>query len=169
MSYGTFTSTYTVVDIRKAFEGFEADLRMIARRTEKWSNSYVDDIFHDVIKLAESKYLSRVSISLKDNTTDRVLQATRYTVNESGTALTGGRAGNNDWTNIPNTCLHVTLEYTSKWHDLPTEKRNEFRRINGFKVSWGPSNTDTNFPHLTRQSAQTYASNGYEISKDNFK
>lgn len=169
MSYGTFTSTYTVIDIRKAFEGFEADLRMIARRTEKWSNSYVDDIFHDVTKLAESKYLSRVSISLKDKTTDRVMQATRYTVNESGNALTGGRAGNNDWTNIPNTYLQVILEYNSKWHELTTEKKNEFHNSNGFRVYWGPSNTDTNFPHLTRQSAQTYASNGYEISKDNFK
>src|SRR5688572_26786690 len=106
MSYGTYTTTYTVVDIRKAFEGFEADLRMIARRTEKWTNDYVDRIFHDAIKLAESKYLSRVSIVLKD-ADDRVIQATRFTVNEAGTGISGARAGGNDWTNIPNTHLSV--------------------------------------------------------------
>jgi F420-0:gamma-glutamyl ligase-like protein len=169
MSYGTITATYTVVDIRKAFEGFEADLRMIARRTEKWTNDYVDNVFHDVIKLAESKYLNRISITLKEYTTDRVIQATRFTVNESGTAISGGRAGGNDWTNIPGTYLSVTLEYTTAWHNLNQEQKQSFQRNNSFKISWVSSNTDTSFSHLTRQSAQTYASNGYELAKDNFK
>lgn len=168
MSYGTFTATYTVVDIRKAFEGFDADLRMIARRTGKWSDDYVDKIFHDVIKLAENKYLRRISISLKD-TSGKPIQATRYTVNEAGTAISGERAGSNDWSNILNTYLSVTLEYTDAWYNLNSEKQKTFEKDNSFRINWSPSTTDTNFPHLTKQSAQTYASNGYEITKDNFK
>lgn len=168
MSYGTYTTTYTVVDIRKAFEGFEADLRMIARRTEKWTNDYVDKIFHDVVKLAEAKYLSRVSVSLK-NISDVAIKATRFTVNEAGTSITGERAGGNDWTNIPNTFLSITLNYTSAWHNLTSEKQRAFENENNFKIGWVPSDTDTNFPHLRKESAQTYASNGYEISKENFK
>lgn len=168
MSYGTYTTTYTVVDIRKAFEGFEADLRMIARRTEKWSNDYVDRVFHDVIKLAEAKYLRRVSITLNDSS-DRVVQATRFTVNEAGTDISGARAGGNEWYNISNTYLSVTLEYTSAWYTLTPEQQQVFRDENSFQIEWVPSNTDTNFPHLRRESAQTYASKGYEIAKDNFK
>ena len=45
--YGTTTktSTYTVLDIRKTFEGCEADIRTIARRTGKWTMEYVDKLF----------------------------------------------------------------------------------------------------------------------------
>ncbi|GAB4094263.1 HORMA-1 domain-containing protein [Flaviaesturariibacter terrae] len=168
MSYGTFTSTFTVVDIRKAFEGFEADLRMIARRTEKWTQSYVEDVFHDIIKLAESKYLRRVSISLQD-ADGVVIQATRFTVNDSGTAISGARAGGNDWPCQPNTSLTVTLEYTSAWFSLSEDARTSFRRNNSFKINWSPSSLNTEFPHLAKQSAQTYASNGYQLEKDNFK
>jgi len=57
--YGTNTNTYTVVDIRKTFENCEADIRTIARRTNKWSMGDVDDILHDIIKLAESGYLKQ--------------------------------------------------------------------------------------------------------------
>src|SRR5687768_8992861 len=106
MSYGTYTATYTVVDIRKTFEGFEADLRMIARRTDKWSTEFVDKIVHDVIRLAEAKYLSKVSIALK-NSTGIPIQATKFVVNESGTAISGDRAGSNDWPNITGTHLSV--------------------------------------------------------------
>jgi hypothetical protein len=166
MSYGTYTATYTVVDIRKAFEGFEADLRMIARRTDKWSTEYVDKLVHDVIKLAEAKYLSKVSIALK-NSAGTPLQATKFVVNESGTAISGDRAGSNDWSNITGTHLSVTVEYTTAWHTLGLDKQNEFEKA--LKFTWTPSTTDTNFPNLTQQGAQNYASNGYEVKKYNYK
>lgn len=107
----TGTATYTVVDIRKTFEGFESDLRMIARRTEKWFMSHVDEIFHDVIKLAEAKYLSSVSIVLL-NQYGSSIKATKFTVNSEGNAISSERAGGNDWSNIPNTTLTVVLSYT---------------------------------------------------------
>ena len=104
----TNTSTYTVVDIRKTFEGCEADIRMIARRTGKWSMAYVDQIFHDIIKLAEEEYLNSVDITLLD-ATDKVIRATKFVVNANGTAIASDRAGANDWTDIPNTRLSVIL------------------------------------------------------------
>jgi hypothetical protein len=168
MSYGTYTTTYTVVDIRKAFEGFDADLRMIARRTEKWASDYVDKIFHDIIKLAEAKYLSTITIVLND-IQGNSLRAAKYTVIENGKSISGARAGGNDWNNIPNTHLSVILSYTYTWKVLSNEQKEDFQKDNGFKIDWVPSSTDTNFPHLRKESAQTYASNGYELTKDNFK
>lgn len=165
----TNTVTYTVVDIRKTFEGFDADLRMIARRTGKWEIDYVEKIIHDVLKLAEAKYLSDVNIILERDGTDAVLFATKYTINADGTAQSTQRPGGNDWTNLPNTHLSIVLEYQSNWKALSDEQKNQFRLNKGFKLSWTPSNLDTTFSHLNSQSGQLYASNGYELQKKNYK
>lgn len=170
MSYNTYTatSTYTVVDIRKAFEGFEADLRMIARRTEKWTAEYVDKVFHDIIKLAESKYLKTVDIVLL-NTSNQPIRAAKYIVNDAGTSITGDRAGGNDWQNLPFTELCIILNYTNSWHSLTQQQKESFQQVNSFKIPWSTSYIDSNFPNLSKQIAQTFASNGYELSKTNYK
>lgn len=163
----TNTSTYTVVDIKKTFENCEADIRMIARRTNKWSMDYVDNIMHDVIKLAESKYLKSVDIALQD-TTGNVIKATKFLVNESGTATSSERAGRNDWDNIPSTNLTVILAYTTKWMLLSSEEKSKFKNDHVFKVSWSNSSIDNTFPHLSSSRSQLYASKGYELKKTTF-
>jgi Bacterial HORMA domain family 1 len=168
--YGTntTTSTYTVLDIRKTFEGCETDIRTIARRTGKWSMEYVDNIFHDILILAENEYLHSVDIALQENSTDKILKASKFIVNSAGNKNESERAGkNNDWADIPNTHLAVILEYTQKWKNLSPESKTNFR--NKFKVSWEASNIDNSFPHLSKIDAQLYASKGYELQKTNFK
>lgn len=165
--YGTHTLTYTVLDIRKTFEGCEADLRTIARRTGKWTMEKVDNIFHDVLKLAEAKYLQSVSIVLKD-INGNTLRATKFTVNDNGTASSSDRAGGNDWENIPNTSLSIILAYTQAWQNLGEAGQNKFEADN-CKSSWSPTNIDLSFPHLTKSNAQLYGSNGYEVQKTSYK
>lgn len=164
----TQTNTYTVVDIRKTFEGFEADLRMIARRTGKWSMEYVDSVIYDIIRLAESKYLSQIDITLLSSA-DTPVRAARYTVNESGSAITGSRAGGNDWPDTVGTRLQVILWYTSSWHNLTPESQQRFCADKGFKIGWVTSRIDTTYTHLQQEQGQLYASKGYELSKLNFK
>lgn len=164
----TNTSTYTVVDIRKTFEGCEADIRMIARRTGKWSMSYVDQIFHDIIKLAEEEYLKSVDITLLD-AADRAVRATKFVVNANGTAITSDRAGANDWTDIPNTRLSVILSYTQKWHNLTPEQKAKFQGDNSFEIGWVSSSIDNSFPHLIKSQGQLYASKGFELQKTSYK
>ena len=91
MSYNTTTktSTYTVTDIRKTFENCIADIRMIARRTGKWDTTYVDRLSRDILKLAENKYLSSVTIILKRRNTGYQIRAAKFTVNASGTTNEG--------------------------------------------------------------------------------
>jgi hypothetical protein len=170
MSYNTYTttSTYTVVDIRKTFEGFESDMRMIARRTEKWTTGYVDKVFHDIIKLAEAKYLRTVDIVLL-NSANQPVRAAKYTVNEAGNSITGDRAGGNDWQNLPSTELSVILSYTQSWKDISENDRHLFQQCNNFKIPWSPSSIDNSFPNLSKHNAQTFASNGYELNKANYK
>lgn len=164
----TITSTYTVVDIRKTFEGFEADIRTIARRTAKWSMTYVDRLFHDIVQLAEEEYLHSVDIVLLD-ANEKVIRATKFVVNANGTATSSDRAGGNDWTDIPNTQLSVILSYTSKWHNLTPEQKLKFQSDSKFEFTWVTSNIDNSFPHLNQSQGQLYASKGYELQKSIYK
>lgn len=166
----TNTNTYTVVDIRKTFENCEADIRTIARRTGKWSMSDVDDILHDIIKLAENGYIKTVSIALMQNSNDYVIRATKFSINESGSSNDSDRPGqNNDWENRDNTRLNVIISYTENWFALSTIEKSNFQKNNNFKVNWGASSIDTSFSHLNSGNAQLYANKGYELQKTNFK
>ncbi|ADB40835.1 hypothetical protein [Spirosoma linguale] len=166
--YNTSTSTYTVLDVRKAFENCEADIRTIARRTGKWTMAYVDQIFHDIMILAEKDYLYSVDVALLDNATGQVLRASKFVVNSQGRATDSERAGkNNDWTDIANTSLTVILAYTSKWKALTITQRSNVQK--DLQLSWSPSSINNSFPHLASSSAQLYASKGFELQKTNYK
>lgn len=166
--YNTTTKTYTVTDIRKTFENFQAELAMIARRTGKWEQNYVENISYDVIKLAENKYLKSVDVILMDSQNQKPILATKYTVSLDGRSMKGDRAGGIDWPNSKNTHLTVVLSYTQDWLGKTIEERKKFQEDNSFKVSWGSSSIDTNYPHLTKKKAQLFGSKGYELQKENF-
>lgn len=165
----TNTNTYTVIDIRKTFEGCQADIRTIARRTNKWSMEYVDKVFNDIILFAENEYLKSVDIVLLDNN-ENPLRAAKFLVNSNGSAISSDRAGkNNDWSEIPNTQLTVILSYTSKWHNLSETEKEKFYLNNSFKLNWTPTSIDNSFPNLSNSQAQLYASKGYELQKTTYK
>jgi len=162
------TKTYTVLDVRRAFENCEADLRTIARRTGKWSMEYVDQVFHDIMVLAEKDYLLSVDIVLLNDVTGKVLRASKFVANTLGSATDSERAGkNNDWTDIADTKLTVILDYTQKWKALTATQRDNVKKE--FQLSWSPSSINNNFPHLTGSNAQLYASKGFELQKTNYK
>lgn len=170
--YGTRTNTntYTVVDIRKTFENCEADIRTIARRTNKWSTDYVNNIMHDILKLAENNYLHTVSIALKQNSNNHTVRATKFSINADGNSTDSARPGqNNDWENIDNTNLTVYLSYSTKWHNLTEQEKKNFQTSNYFKIGWMVTTDDTSFSHLSSGNAQLYSSKGYELQKTNFK
>lgn len=169
--YGTLTNTgtYTVTDIRKTFEGFSADFRMIATRTGKKTISEVDTFINDIMIWAETKNLDYIDITLLSSD-KKPLKAVRYRVDEKGKANQSDRAGNNnDWQNLPNTELKIVVNFNSKWTNLSKEQRDNFMTDNNFRCSWGRLDFDNSYNHLTKDDAQLYASKGYELKKENFK
>ncbi|HAP60798.1 MAG TPA: hypothetical protein DCR93_15295 [Cytophagales bacterium] len=171
MSYGTYTqtSTYTVVDVRKAFEGFEADFRMIALRTKKMEEKKVEDLIHDVMAFAENFYLESVSIALLNTEDDEPVSAVKFSVNDAGSASTSERAGKNrDWPDLPETYLTLIISHTQKWNNLTSQQQKNFYSNQGFKNSWSPTNINNSFPSLNSHRGQLYASKGYELQKQNF-
>ncbi|SRR5258708_33141101 len=163
----TTTATYTVVDIRKTFEGFSADLRMIASRTEKMTYSEVENYLHDILAWAENKYLDYVDITLMD-LNQKPLKASRYTVDENGRAIQSDRAGNNAWQNIPNTRVTIIICNSTSWITLNADQQAKFQKDNSFRTNWATSSIDNSYSHLSKESAQLYASRGYELRKENF-
>jgi len=164
----TQTGTYTVLDIRKTFEGCIADLQMIARRTGKWDIEKVDKVAHDILELAEKEYLFSVDIVLLNTSNNQVIKASKFTVNSDGSASSSDRAGkNNDWQNIENTDLSIILAYTQKWKNLLPSERILIQK--DFKMNWSSSSIDNTFPHLQSVNKQLYASKGYELQKTEYK
>ena len=165
----TITPTFTKVDIRKTFENFEADLRMIVLRTSKWTDAYRDDVCHDIYLFAEYSMLQSVDITLFDDK-NAVLRAAKYTVNENGNISSGGRpGGNNDWPNLIGSTLKVIVVHDKKYRDLPDEDKATFLKDKGFKSPWGKIDINLNYPHLSKEDAQVYGSKGYELKKENYK
>ena len=169
MSYGTITNTatFTVVDIRKTFESFDADLRMIARRTNTWTPEYTGKIVHDIVKLAENHYLSHITVKQLD-LNGQAVQVSVFRVNEQGSAISGPRAGGNDWELVSGGSLTVVLSYTDAWHALTVEKKAAFYTNNEFKIGWVTA-TNTTYDHLTRSAERTYALKGYELIREDYK
>ncbi len=165
----TSTSTYTVVDIRKTFEGFSADFRMIAARTEKMTLAMVEDITHDILKWAEARYLDYVDITLVEQGSRKPIRAARFKVDENGKAVQSDRAGSNDWQNISGTSLTVIASTNSAWRKLTPEGQTDFMTKNGFKRPWPTTDVDNSYSHLSKSGAQLYGSNGYELKKENYK
>jgi hypothetical protein len=154
------TATYTVVDIRRAFEGFESDVRMIARLTGCWSMDYVEKVYHDVVKLAEAKYLKAVNIV--QETSDEVpIRAAKFVVNSAGTGMSSERPGGNNWAPVAGSRLSVVVEYTTAWHALTAAQQSSFHSNNSFQIGWVKTG-------LRQSSGQLYASNGYELQKLNY-
>jgi hypothetical protein len=130
---------------------------------------YVDNIIHDILKLAENGYLVEVSIALKD-ANNTVKRATKFSINENGNSNNSDRPGqNNDWENIANTHLTVYLSYSYKWHALTEQQKKDFQTNNYFRIGWTTTSDDTSFSHLNSGNAQLYANKGYELQKTNFK
>jgi hypothetical protein len=161
----TRTNTYTLVDVRKAFEGVEADLRMLARRTEARDQKWAEDVAHDILELARGEYLERVDVMFFDrNGVER--RARRYTP-EAGVVRDGQRPGENGWPTDRLGRLSTVLTYTKKWWRLTDAQRDAYRRR--LRINWSPSKIDTSHSSLRRTGGRTYASSGYAVERTDWE
>ena len=60
----TFTQTYTKTDIRRAFENFQADLLMLALRTQAMERGRANECADDIRLMAEEKCLEYISYTI---------------------------------------------------------------------------------------------------------
>ena len=160
--FNTQTTTYTVLDIRRTFESFEADLRMIARRTQAASQEWAHELSEDIIKFAENGYLQTVDVILYDEY-NKPIRVSKYRVDIYALGWENNRPGCISWPAMPTGFLYVVISYTKDWQNISMSGQKIFKSTLNF--IWKQSNIDTSFPTLTRQRSRQYSSNGYGIER----
>jgi len=134
-------------NIRETFEGFENDLIIISELTGKWSIKYAQKVSHDVVKLAEAKYLKSVDIILLD-LEDKPIIADKYVVGLKNKTFKRKGLEKLNWLASRNSSLAVILNYKLSWHRLTHKSKKEFMKKHDFKIGWITSYINTTYSHL---------------------
>lgn len=156
----TITQTYTRTDIRKVFEQFQADLQMLALRTQAMELDFADKFTHDIRLMAQEECLNYVHVQLCDFNGHKV-RAHRYSV-ENGILSDSQRPGGNGWPCLPNGTLHVIVIYSDE------QKLENLKRSGKLKIDWVPSSLSTDYSGMKNDSSRLYSSNSYGLRRDTF-
>lgn len=161
----SYTETYTDIDIEETFESLEADLNMIARRTDTWSSAYCKDVSDDLLKLLLKGYLKRIDITLTD-TFDNPVKVAVYKVRENAGSWDGVPPGGNNWPSIPGGDLSVIISYSDRWYSLSDQEQSNFKEK--LNRPWSTSYIDTSYPELTSLGSRLYNSNAFGLERQNW-
>ena len=126
----TITQTHTRTDIRKVFERFQADLQMLAVRTQAMELNYAQECAYDVCLMALKGCLEYVHIQLYDSY-GNLVRVHRYAVHKD-ILSDSQRPGGNRWPCLPNGTLCVIVPYSDK------DKLEELKTSGVLKLVWGP-------------------------------
>lgn len=159
----TFTESrsYAVTDIEKVMRRFAADLLMIAQSSGSLSESEALKYAHDIERLAEEGYLSKVDITLFSGGVE--VRATQFVVNTAAGGLTMSRPGGVMWQKVVSPYLRIILSYTPAYDNAARAEMQP-----RLKIKWVPSHDDTSHASLSRSGGRDYASNGYGLQRTDF-
>lgn len=156
----TTTRTYTKTDIRRVFENFQADLEMLAYRTQAMDFSNACDYAHDIRLMAEADCLSNIHIQLYDEHGIKI-KAHEYNIKED-ISWESQRPGANKWPCKPNGELCVLISYSDP------NKANVLKQSGKLKISWSPSDLSTNYSNMRSDTDRYYSSNGYGLERNSY-
>lgn len=156
----TGTQTQTITDIRRVFENFQADLQMLAVRTQAMGISHAKKCGDDVCLMAQEECLSRVHVQLYDSS-GNLVKVHRYSVEEVMSS-SSSRPGGNRWPCLPNgtLCVIISPSDSSKLEKLKKSER--------LKLSWSDSSLSTDYSNMRKDDARLYSSNSYGLQRDTF-
>ena len=156
----TSTQTYTKTDIRKAFENFQADLLMLALRTQAMELSRANECAYDILLMAKEKCLEYIHIRLY-NCYEKLVRVHKYSVKEN-MLLNSQRPGGNRWPCLPDGKLHILIEYSDH------NKAKKLKESGRLKRDWCPTSSSTDYSGMQEESSRFYSSNGYGLQRDTF-
>ncbi len=162
MQTETYTSTYTVADIRRVLDNFAADFAMIAQATGLRSRENVDDVVADLKSMADSGYLAEIHITLYD-AAKLEMKAAKYAVSTRAEGWLTQLPANNLWPRTPGGELAIGVLHTKKFTSLDQSFRSAF--LQRLRRAWGPTNMDFNHSQLVGAFDRRYASNGWGMEK----
>ena len=161
-SSNTKTYSYTNEDVTKVVRRFTADLLMIASSTKGMTEDDAAKYGHDVEYLAQRGFLKLVDVTLLDNGTE--VTASQYLVRAGTNELIPSKPGGVLWPTVGSPQVRIVLKYT----DTYSQAEKDAARPN-LKFGWSPTDVNLTHPSLTASDARDYSSNGYGISRKDFK
>ena len=156
----TVTSTYTITDVRRVFEMFSADLRMLAIRTQAMDVDYAVKCAQDVETMAREDCLRFVDIQLLDSRAS-LAKAHRYSLAE-GAPRCSQRPGGNRWPCLPGGRLSVIVTFSD------VNKANRVKASGILKLAWGPTDLSTDYSGMRCEDSRLYSSNSYGLRRESF-
>ena len=156
----TITQTYTQTDIRKVFEHFQADLQMLALRTQAMELDHAQNCAEDVVLMAKKGCLEYVHIHLYDTYGNRI-KVHRYSV-EKNTLSDSQRPGGNKWPCLPDGNLCVIVQYSD------AQQADKLKDSGSLKLNWTDSSLSTNYSGMQNDGERLYTSNSYGLRRDTF-
>ena len=156
----TITQTYTRTDIRRVFENFQADLEMLAVRTQAMTLDHARKCAYDIRLMAQEQCLRYVHVQLRDFH-GHLVRVHRYSVQED-ILSDSQRPGGNRWPCLPDGTLHVLVDPSDK---LRLEQLKKARKL---KLNWSLSYLSTDYSRMRNDGARLYSSNSYGLRRDTF-
>lgn len=156
----TMTQTYTRIDVRKVIEMLQADLEMLAVRTQAMELDHAYNCAYDITLMAQEECLEYVDIQLLDSQKNLV-RAHRYTMKRN-ISSESQRPGENRWPRLPDGTLRVILTYSD------VNKVEELKRSGKLKVNWSPTDLSTDYSRMRNAGNRLYSSNSYGLRRDTF-
>ena len=156
----TTTRTYTMTDIRIAFEMFAADLNMLALRTQAMEPKRATECAADVCLMAQEDCLTTVHIQLLD-ASDKLVRAHRYSVDQ-GIWSDSQRPGENKWPRLPDGLLTVIVNPSD------TTKLDRLKTSGRLRLQWTNSRLSTDYSRMRNDGSRLYSSNTYGLRRSSF-
>lgn len=156
----TITQTYTITDIRRVFENFQADLEMLALRTQAMTLDHAQKCAYDICLMALAQCLTYVHVQLRDSY-GNLVRVHRYSVKKDILSVSH-RPGENRWPCLPDGTLSVIIEFSDE------HKLERLKRSGQLKINWGPSYWSTNYSGMRSDGTRLYSSNSYGLRRDTF-
>jgi len=167
MSTITYTSTYTVADVRRVLGSFGADFAMMvatAGLSADWPRNTIEKLVADLVEFANAGYLKELHVSLCSGGTE--LRAARYTMSTSAYGWTNDRSGGCIWPRTPTGAITVIAVYTEKWKRATDNEKSLLKQR--LQLAWTPADADLSHVGLAQRQDRRYASNGFGLERMSF-
>lgn len=156
----TITNTFTTTDVRRVFEMFASDLRMLAMRTQAMDVNYAASCAKDVEAMAREDCLRFIDVQLLDSRAS-LAKAHRYSLAE-GAPRHSQRPGGNRWPCLPGGRLSVIVTFSD------VNKANSVKDSGILELAWGPTVLSTDYSGMRCEDSRLYSSNSYGLHRESF-
>lgn len=167
MATSTYSSTYTVADVRRVLGSFAADFAMMvatAGLSADWPRNLIDQMVADLVDFADHGYIAEVHVSLWSGGTE--LRAARYTPSTFASGWTNDRSGGCIWPRTPSGTITVIAVYSDEWTHASDSDKSAFK--GRLQLTWAPSDVDVSHLGLAQSQDRRYASNGFGLVRLSF-